>query len=89
MARVYEVKVSDLRKTGLSPVRLPPCKCCGSVEVIYPFDPLGVVQMQDVGKRCIQVPCEAEGCFVWQVESKAQFENRRFRELVNRLEVKQ
>ena len=50
------------------------CEHCGHIENEYPFEPLGVVQLIDVGKMCRKVKNGDESN--WYVENQEQFEER-------------
>lgn len=66
----YKVERSDVGKTAKSPVKHR-CDGCDHVTLEFPFEPLGRVQKQDVGKLCVK----RDG--VWQVENDEQFKKRR------------
>ena len=65
----YFVKKTDVGKTDMTPVT-EVCEHCGSTVREYPFEPLGRVIVQDVGKMCKKV----NG--LWYVESDEQFKKR-------------
>ena len=70
MTTIYIVQVSDIGKTGYNTVKTM-CKCCGEVKVTNPFEPLGRVLPQDVGKMMKMV----NG--LWYVENEEQFRKRK------------
>ena len=68
--KCYIVKKSDISKSTSTPVKVEACDHCGHEETIYPFEPLGTVIPQDVGKMCKKI----EG--IWYVENQEQFKAR-------------
>jgi len=65
----YIVKASDVGKTSFSGFHSR-CKECGAEVVDFPFDPLGRVLKNDVGKKCRKIKGH------WYVENQEQFEER-------------
>ena len=65
----YIVKKEDIGKGANSPVKTT-CGCCHTTTTSYPFEPLGRVLPQDVGKMCVK-----RGN-LWYVENDSQFEKR-------------
>jgi len=65
----YTIKQEDIGKNGFSQVFLI-CSGCNNEVREYPFEPLGRVLKQDVGKICKNI----DGC--WYVENQEQFNTR-------------
>lgn len=68
--RRYVIKKADVHKTARTAITVQ-CSHCKHVVFEYPFEPLGLVMPQDVGKICVKV-----GDDVWQVENDAQMRKR-------------
>ena len=65
----YIIKTEDINKNGNIPISII-CKECNITHYEYPFEPLGTVLKQDVGKLCKKVND------LWCVENKDQFKQR-------------
>jgi len=63
----YIVKVTDVGKHAFTGFRSR-CKECGTIITDFPFEPLGRVLKNDVGKKCRKINNR------WYVENQEQFE---------------